>query len=67
MEKLILIDNSSREYTVKDPHRLYDHLLDYHSKDKMADNSIHEENGFYFTVDEKLFKKVENFVLNSKN
>ena len=67
MDKLILIDNSSREYNVKDPRLFYDHLLDYHSKDKMADNSIHEENGFYFTVDKNLFKKVENFVLNLKN
>jgi len=28
-------------------------------------HSVHEENGFYFTVTEDLFKKVENFVLNN--
>ena len=66
MNKLILTDNRFREYTVKDPERLYNHLIEYHSSDKIADHSVHEENGFYFTVTEDLFKKVENFVLNCK-
>ena len=29
-------------------------------------NILHEENGFYFTVTEELFQKVEDFVLNKK-
>ena len=63
MSKLILIDNSSREYLVKDPKRFYNHLIEFHAQDKKADLSIHEENGFYFTVTQELFKKVEKFVL----
>jgi len=66
MNKLILIDNSSREYIVKDPKRFYDHLIEYHTTNKIAEHSVHEENGFYFTVTEDLFNKVENFVLNNK-
>ena len=66
MTNLILSDNNSREYRVKDPQRFYDHLIEYHTTNKIADNSVHEENGFYFTVTEDLFKKVENFVLNCK-
>ena len=66
MSELTLTDNSSREYIVKDPRRLYDHLIEYHTMNKIADHSVHEENGFYFTVTEDLFKKVENFVLNNK-
>ena len=66
MNELILTDNSSREYIVKDPRRLHDHLIEYHTMNKIADQSVHEENGFYFTVTEDLFKKVENFVLNNK-
>ena len=66
MNKLILIDNKNKEYVVKDPHRFYDHLIDYHCNDKIANCSVHEENGFYFTVTKDLFKKVENFVLNFK-
>ena len=66
MTNLILSDNNSREYIVKDPQRFYDHLIEYHTTNKIADNSVHEENGFYFTVTEDLFNKVENFVLNYK-
>ena len=67
MKDLILIDNSSREYIVKDPKRFYNHLIEYHTTNETADQSVHEENGFYFTVTEELFNKVENFVLNNKN
>ena len=66
MNELILTDNSSREYIVKDPKRLYNHLIEYHTTNKTADHSVHEENGFYFTVTEDLIKKVKNFVLNNK-
>ena len=66
MANLILSDNNSRKYIVNDPQRFYDHLIEYHTTNKIADNSVHEENGFYFTVTEDLFKKVENFVLNYK-
>ena len=64
MTTLIIIDNSGREYEVKDPQRFFDHLIDYHSNKNVGDHSIHEENGYYFTVTEELFKKVENFIKN---
>ena len=66
MHELTLTDNSSREYIVKDPRRLYNHLIEYHTTNEKADHSVHEENGFYFTVTEELFNKVEDFVLNYK-
>ena len=66
MNELILTDNISREYIVKDPKLFYNHLIEYHTTNKAADHSVHEENGFYFTVTEDLFKKVEDFVLNYK-
>ena len=66
MNDLILTDNGSREYIVKDPRRLYNHLIEYHATNEKADHSVHEENGFYFTVTEELFNKVEDFVLNYK-
>ena len=67
MANLILSDNNSRKYIVKYPQRLYDHLIECHTSNKIADNSVHEENGFYFTVTKDLFKKVENFVIVSKS
>ena len=65
MNELILIDNSSRDYIVKDPKRFYNHLIKYHTTNKKADHSVHEENGFYFTVTEELLQKVEDFFLNN--
>ena len=67
MANLILSDNNSRKYIVKDPQRFYNHLTKFHCSDKKGDNSIHEENGSYFTVTENLFQKVENFVLHFKS
>ena len=66
MNELRLIDNSFREYIVINPRRLHNHLIEYHTTNEKADHSVHEENGFYFTVTEELFNKVENFVLNNK-
>ena len=66
MKKLILSDNNSRNHIVKDPQSFYDHLIEYHTTNKIADHSVHEENGFYFTVTKDLFNKVESFVLNNK-
>tara|TARA_B100000809_G_scaffold141488_1_gene139052 strand:- start:101 stop:313 length:213 start_codon:yes stop_codon:yes gene_type:complete len=63
--QLKIIDNSGREYVIKDPQRFFDHLVDYHSNNKAGDYSTHEENGYYFTVTEELFTKVENFIKNS--
>jgi len=64
MTTLIIIDNSGRKYEVKDPQIFFDHLIDYHSYNNVGNLSIHEENGYYFTVTEELFKKVENFIKN---
>ena len=66
MNKLVLTDNNSKKYIVDDPKCFYNHLIKYHTTNKLADHSVHEENGFYFTVTEDLFNKVENFVLNYK-
>ena len=67
MNRLVLIDNSGKKYLVKNSQLFYDHLVNYHNINKIGDQSLHEENGFYFTVTKDLFKKVENFVKNSKS
>ena len=40
MNELILTDNSSRKYLVKEPRRLYNHLTKYHTTNKKADHSV---------------------------
>ena len=39
MTTLIIIDNSGREYEVKDPQIFFDHLIDYHSNNNVGDHS----------------------------
>ena len=49
----ILDDNGNNiKVNIKD---FYNHILKFHSKG----TSIHEEDGHYFTVDEKLRKKIK--------
>jgi len=62
MEQLILKDNKGRNYTIDDPKRFQTHLLEFHTLIGKADNSIHEENGFYFTVTSEMLEKVTSFV-----
>ena len=62
MEKLILIDNSGRNYEVNNPESFQKHLLEFHVYNGEADNSIHEEKGCYFTITSEMLEKVTSFV-----
>ena len=55
MEKIYLKDNHNRTYTIKDLKSFYTHVFKYHS----SGTSVHEENGYFFTVDEKFRKKIK--------
>jgi hypothetical protein len=58
-------DIDGRDYIIEDLDRFISHLEDFHTVNGKADGSLHEENGYYFTVTEELFTKVENFIKNS--
>ena len=62
MAKLILKDNSGKNYVVNNPKRFQKHLLEFHISNGKANNSIHEENGFYFTVTSEMLDKVSTFI-----
>lgn len=47
---LKLIDDYGKPYEVIDVYRLQQHLIDFHSINGKGDNSLHEENGYWFTV-----------------
>ena len=59
MNKILLKDNNDKTYVVKDIESFHTHILNYHS----SGISIHEENGYYFTVDEKFRKKIKELYL----
>ena len=48
IKKIVLKDLNNRNYTVEDFDRFKSHIDKYHS----TGSSIHEENGFYFKIDD---------------
>ena len=53
-----IIDDYGKEYIVLDLKRFKKHLLDYHSKNGKGDNSLHEENGYWFRITETFYEYV---------
>ena len=58
MKKLVVLSDDNKEYEVKDPEKFLNHLIRYHSKKGKGDNSIHEENGYYFTVTTDFYESI---------
>tara|TARA_Y100000996_G_C22106148_1_gene471942 strand:- start:237 stop:416 length:180 start_codon:yes stop_codon:yes gene_type:complete len=54
-----LIDIYGNEYIVQDITTFKEHIINYHTHNGEPDGSIHEENGFYFRIDDKFFKRLE--------
>lgn len=48
-------DNNGKDYIIRDIESFYQHILDYHS----SGSSLHEENGHYFTVNDKFRSKIK--------
>ena len=53
-----IIDDFGKVYTVKDLNAFKQHLAKYHSKNGKGDGSLHEENGYWFTVSVAFFDSV---------
>ena len=66
MNQLIVKDNTGKNYIVNDPNRFKQHLLNFHTSNGNANLSLHEENGYYFTITTKLLNEVINFIKNNK-
>ena len=62
MKTLIVKADDGREYHIDDPNRFYQHLIDFHSDNSIGNNSVHEENGYYFTVIRSFYDTVKKFV-----
>ena len=59
MEKIFLKDNHDRMYIIQDIKSFYSHVFKYHA----SGTSVREENGYFFTVDEKFRKKIKELYL----
>ena len=62
MNNLIILDNNSEKYIVKNPVVFFNHLIKFHCDNNQANGSLHEENGHYFTVTPKLLEQVKDFI-----
>lgn len=62
LKMITIIDDYGKEYNVTDLKRFKKHLLDYHSKNGKGDNSLHEENGYWFRVTESFYDKIMSIV-----
>jgi len=55
-----LIDIYGNQYVVNDIITFKEHIIKYHTLDGKPDGSIHEENGYYFKVDNEFYNKLKN-------
>ena len=53
-------DDNGNDYIINDIETFYQHIQDYHQ----SGTSLHEENGFYFTVDDSFRSKIETLYQN---
>ena len=60
--KIYIKVNGNRTYILQDIKSFYSHIFKYHA----SGTSVHEENGYFFTVNEKFRKKIKELYLNSK-
>ena len=61
-----VFDNSGKKYFIKDINKFYKHIVGFHTDEGRANNSIHEERGYYFTVTENFFENLKK-MHNSQN
>ena len=58
MNKIIIQDNYGRSFEIKDLNNFKNHLINFHSYNGMADNTLHEEYGYYFTVNDDFYNMI---------
>ena len=55
---MIINDIYGNPFKIKDIKNLKYHIKKYHTIGGIPDNSLHEEEGFYFRVDEKFYNQL---------
>ena len=67
MKKVFIKDDSGDNYLVNNIDEFKKHIFKYHSYNNQGDNSIHEENGRYFTVTKKFYKMAFKMIIKNKD
>ena len=58
-EGFIIKSDDGRKYAIQDINMFFKHLTDFHTVNGNGNNSLHEENGFYFTVTYEFYHSVK--------
>lgn len=51
-------DIYGNDYSIKDLTSFKKHIIKFHTKNGIPDNSIHEEEGYYFKVDQDFYNQL---------
>jgi len=62
-----VLDNNGEQYLIKDINKFYKHLVEFHTHNGIANNSLHEEKGYYFTVTEEFFENIKKMCILQNN
>ena len=54
----IIKDDFGNDFIIEDLKKFKNHLTAFHTIGGKADNSVHEENGRYFTITEEFYNKI---------
>ena len=53
-----IFDDNGKAYNIRDLKRFKKHILDFHSQNGKGDNSLHEENGHWFSVTKVFYEQI---------
>ena len=59
MKRIFIEDDNGDNYYIENIKKFKNHIFKYHSIDGKGDNSLHEENGRYFTVTQEFYNLVK--------
>ena len=59
MKKIYIKDDNGDNFLIENIEKFKKHIIQFHSYNNQVDNSIHEENGKYFTVTKEFFKHIK--------
>ena len=55
---IVIKDDHGRNFKISNLEKFKNHLKKYHSNNGRGDNSLHEEDGFWFHVTEDFYYKI---------
>ena len=58
MERILIEDNYGRSFEINNLDDFKNHLINFHSYKGNGDNSLHEEDGYYFTITEDFYNMI---------